>query len=369
MRSLRSIHVLAPLLAAAGGCFYGDPINERPSADIARQTDNPVRGGTIAVAAEAYDPDGDYTYRAWTAWAYSGDQRAAEPQTGTEIVFNADVPAFLDPDNLMGPVDRMVIELVVTDEHNARAVPTQTLEIDIGNAPPEIELQAQGHTYRGSYPVVMPMKVVGIKSDPDDTAAAVVVFEDDLFAEEGTTREGSSLMLVEETDTQVVWDVVVDEAGVWEVVVTVRDSVGAEFQDVESIPFALDQWPCIGAAEPAFPPEGADVILDQRRRFAVLSVEDDLDLWPPPPPSMYLDAATFRWWLGSPATGGALVPLDGVDGAEVWLDPALYTPGDQLELRVEAVDSEDRDLCDSALGTCEALPGCAQRRTWTVEVR
>lgn len=370
MRTLLATAVLALAApAAAGGCFYSDPINERPSADIERQPDNPVRGGRVQVAAQVIDPDGDPTVRQWRAFACGGGACEVAPfDEGTEIVFEVDVPTHVSPGG--PPVERVRIELDVTDDLGAIAVPRQTLDIDIGNAGPTLEPQRQGHTYRGQFPVVMPMRIVAVKDDPDDGAAGVTVVDPPtVFPAPGTTLEGSSITLVDETAEEVTWELTVDEPGQWEVELTGVDPLGAAFTAMIAVPFALDQWPCLASAEPAFPPDGARVVLDQRRRFAVLTVEDDLDVWPPPPPDPYFDAASFRWWLASPASGGALLPLDGVDGGEVWLDPAHFQPGDRLELRVEVADREDRALCDAGLASCEALVGCAQRRTWAVEVR
>ncbi len=372
MRSIPSLSVAsAALLAALGGCFYGEPINERPSADIERQgIEAVVRGGRITVAAQIYDPDGDATERVWSAYACDAAGCASQPLiTGTTIVFIVDVPGHVDAAR-QRPTTRVRIELDVTDSLGARAVPRQTLDVDVGNAPPSLELQRQGHTYRGYYPVVMPMRIVGIKRDADDGPGGVIL--DDpatLFPGTGATLEGASITLIDQTETEATWEVIVDEPGQWDVRVTGADPVGARLESQISVGFALDQWPCMASSEPAFPPAGARVVLDARRRFAVLAVEDDLDLWPAPPLDPYLDAATFRWWLASPDTGGVLARLDGVDGAEVWLDPALYPPGALLELRVEIADRADRPLCDASMPSCEALADCAQRRTWAVEVR
>ncbi|MCA9678269.1 MAG: hypothetical protein H6709_16740 [Kofleriaceae bacterium] len=356
---------------AAAGCFYADPINERPSADIQRVTPGPIaRGGTLSVFAEVFDPDGDMTDVAWAAFVCSdGACDAAPAATGAARSFSVTVPA-LTASGL--PSTTVRVELDITDSWGAKAVPHQELELDLVDAGPTLLPQAQGRVYRGQHPLPIPVRIIAKVDDADDGPAAVTIDDPVLLEPRGTTLAGSSITYLpdESSATERVYELIVDEPGNWDVRFTGHDPLGAEVETTLTVPFADDQWPCIGAADPGFPPEGASVVLDAPRRFALLSVQDDLDIWPPPPPSdPYLDATSFRWWLASPATGGALVALDGVDGAAVDLDPARYQPGDALELRVEIVDRADRALCDASLPSCEALAGCFQRRSWTVEVR
>lgn len=354
-------------MVVLSGCFYTDPINERPSADIVRiSPDNPVRGDTIRLYPEIYDPDGNITTLVWTARACA-EASCEQIDTSTEGAF--DVPVPLTATGL--PTSRIEISLEVTDSLGATAVPRQDLDIPIGNAPPQLQVQTQGRAFMGRYPVDVPVTIVARKSDFDDGAANVTIDEPTLYAPVGASIEDATLTLVEETDTEVTWELVASMPGQWELELTARDPFQPEPGEVtvmEAVPVAADQSPCLAVAEPGFPPAGATIVLDEPRRFAVLAVEDDLDVFPAVPNDPYLGAATFRWFFASPATGGALEPLD-VEGSGVDLDPGSYTPGDELALRVEVVDREDRDLCDSTNDSCAAVAGCFQRQTWRVEVR
>lgn len=371
MRAALAMIALCPLGA---GCFYTEPINERPSADIERDSEaNPARGDEVKLHAEVVEPDGDPIEVAWTALACDETQ-CDEPldriPPGNSYGYEFDIPLL----TLAGtPTTHVEITLRVTDALGAETAPTQNLDLPVGNALPVLVTQQQGRTFMGKYPVNVPMTIVARKSDPDDGAAAVVIETPVVFAPDNATLDDAELTLVEETDTEVTYELVASEPGNWEVHLTAHDPFGPEPGEdtaTVTVPFADDQSPCLTIGAPAFPPEGSAIVLDELRHFAVLAVEDDLDVWPAPSANdPYLDAATFRWFLGSPATGGTLTALAGVDGSGVDLDPASYAPGDELTLRVEVSDREDRPLCDPALDTCAAVPGCLQRQTWHVEVR
>jgi hypothetical protein len=157
--------------------------------------------------------------------------------------------------------------------------------------------------------------------------------------------------------------------------VTASDGVGGTVTGSESILVQDDALPCVVATEPEALPD-ARYILDRDalpRRFAVLQVRDDLDVYPSPPASLQppMGTAGFRWFVATPDTSGALVQIDGHDSADLVVDASAYAPGDRLELRVEIDDRVGRDvICAPDAPTC-SLGGdsCRQRVTWEVEVR
>lgn len=369
---MRAILATIAVLPLGSGCFYTDPINERPSADIVRDSlDNPARGDDIELDANIYDPDGNPTFPAWNAWACGIEGCDEVPiAQGLEYGFDFTVPLNTEAGS---PTTRVYVTLDVTDDLGASAVPRQQLDIPVGNAAPTLEVQKQGRTFMSRYPVNVPMTIVARKADADDGAAAVSIDVPVLYAPVGATIEDAELVLVDETDTELTWELTASMPGQWEVELTARDPFTPDPGEVMvtvTIPVAEDQSPCLTVGEPGFPPEGATIVLEDARRFAVLAVDDDLDLWPAPDAQdPYLGVTTFRWYLAAPDTGGVLTALSGVDGSGVDLDPASYTPGDELTLRVEVSDRENRPLCDPALDTCAAIPGCFQRQTWHVEVR
>lgn len=367
----RPAAVAAALAALAlPACFYDDPINARPSADIRRvDPAQPFRGDVVTVWAAIDDPDGDVTTPAWRVYACTLD--ACDPApfvTGVEyeLVFTAPL------DTVGGaPAAYARVELDVADSYGASLVPRQVLQLDLLNREPSLTTQRQGRLFRGAYPVGSPVVVVARAVDADDAAGTLAFGDAALYPPADATLEDATLVgpVVEVTDAglEARWELVASAPGQWELALTASDPAGAELTEVVAVPVALDQPPCLGVAEPAFPPDGARIVLDERRLFRVLAVDDDLDVFPPPSPDdPLLGPATFRWSL---AVGdGATAPL-GVDGNAVTLDPAPYAPGAVLRLQVEAVDRLDRALCDPAAPSCETLDGCAQRRSWTVEVR
>jgi hypothetical protein len=358
----------AALVASSAGCFYVDPINERPSADIEWvDPAQPDRGGFVQVEPHIYDPDGDQTVATWTAFACDStgcDSLAFE--TATSYTFGFTAPSFTDDGE---PVVRVRVELSVVDEWGAAAVPGQTLDIIVGNAAPSLApVQRSGRFFRGAYPVGTPVRLTAQGRDDDDGPTGLTFDDAVVYPPTGATLEDATFARVDDAtpDGEAVWELVAEVPGLWEVEVTVRDFAEGASERV-GVPVAADHPPCIGAADPAFPPEGARIVVDESRRFSVLAIDDDLDLYPAPAPDdEILGAASFRWYLAGP--DGVFQELT-VDGNGIDVDPGLWAPGDPLDLRVEAVDQVDRPLCDPAMATCELVAGCFQRRTWSLEVR
>jgi hypothetical protein len=135
-----------------------------------------------------------------------------------------------------------------------------------------------------------------------------------------------------------------------------------------------DRPPCILATDPAAIPD-ARYILERAagpRRLAVASVDDDLDPYPPiVDGALDLGEPEFRWQLATPASNDELIDVAGHAAPELQLDPAAFSPGDQVRVRVEIADRVDRTLpCADTAPTCAiAEPTCRQRVTWSVEIR
>jgi hypothetical protein len=361
----------AVVAAALGACFYVDPINERPSADIFRvDPELPMRGDPIVVQPYIIDPDGDATEAYWRAYACDAD--------GCDLGVWADATTyqftfFAPYDRASGaPATRVRIELDVFDAYGARAVPLQRLDVNLGNDAPEFVLvDDTGRFFDGAYPVGTPVILHVTFDDPDDGADRVVVGEPTF------NRIPDAAQLTDATIERIDsgatpglarWRLVAQVAGTWSVMFSIADPLGETTTEPIPISYADDRPPCIGVADPVFPPVGARMIVDAPTRFGVVTVRDDLDAYPLDTSYPFLGLSSFRWYLADPSTGGVLRPL-GIDGNAVEIDPRRYRPGDPLELRVEAVDQVDRPLCDSTLPTCEATTGCFQRRTWSLEVR
>jgi hypothetical protein len=370
----RLVRVVALLLAVmAPACFYVDPINQRPSGQIVRvDPATPMRGGGTTVAAQWSDPDGDAVTFAWAVAACAADGVTCDAVpflTGTSEEFPiSPIPYVLG--NQM-PVAKLSITVEVIDTHGAEARPVPALLLDIGDAAPTVMLQDDGRQWNHMFPVPLPITVRALKADVDDLdPAAITLTWDQPYA------PGSD-------PTKVSWTTIPDPAhpnvetrqftpdvpGSWNIHVTATDPEGQSSDENLPIPVAADQPPCLGATDPIL--TTGTIVVDQARRFSVLTVDDDIDIYPAPPAGSLLGTAGFSWSLASPASSGALVPL-ATDDSGVVIDPADYAPGDQLDLRVEVTDRVARTLpCDPSTPQCSigGVTTCLQRQTWHVEIR
>ena len=121
----------APLLVVAAlvpGCFYADPINQRPSITIEGEPTEAVhRGDHLEFTARSEDPDGHYVTYQWRGYAC----READGADGCDVfpfsdgllqTFKIDVPIRLADDET--PVTLLRVVLEAKDELGATARPS-----------------------------------------------------------------------------------------------------------------------------------------------------------------------------------------------------------------------------------------------------
>lgn len=363
-RSTGCLGVAAALALGASGCFFDETINERPSADIDRIDDNgvPTRGTSLQFRAVVADPDRDRVFPSWRFEACSAVGTCAALETGTDPIFSVTVPSTVVDE----PTVRVAVTLDVVDELGAAGRPGQRLDLDVVNNLPEVIVQRRGREIDGAFPPDVPITISarGSDEDGDDVALAWELFpaRNSVLADRRFERLPDPMTGGEE------YVLLPDVDGEWIVRVTVNDGIDDRFVDLPIL-VVPDRPPCLGASDPT-PVPGTTLVLDAPRRFSVLVVEDDLDIYPAPSPfDPFLDATSFRWYLRGPGEPGfALVDTD-VAGLE--LDPAQYDPGDRLDVRVEIDDRVGRDVqCAADAATCSLdQDGCLQRQTWSVEVR
>lgn len=354
------------LIAASSGCFYMDAINERPSAEIVRVGDGEIfRGTELMVRAVVDDPDHDAYHLSWRGQACDGPAGGpgvvcASVGTGVDPLFRFTVPV-----EVAGrPTLDVYIDLAVEDAHGATARPGQRLELPVGNRRPSAVVQLDGRSIEGQFPPDVPITINALGSDPDGDQ---VTLRWQLFP--ATTSRPEDVVFEPAADqptTGEAYTLIPDVEGEWTVRVTADD--GLETHDLDTpILVRPDHAPCLGATEPA---TGSTVLATGLRRFAVLVVADDLDVWPAPAPGdPFLGPARFAWSLRGPGAA-AFTPIS--DAAAVDFDPAAWAPGDRVELRVEIDDRVGRSLAacgDAPTCSVEVPASCLQRRTWTVEVR
>lgn len=366
--------VLRVALACCGllaGCFYTGPLNERPRAEIEKLTAGPYHypGQTVElVARKSSDSEDRGTLSAiWSAYTCPSPESCSP--IGESMVLGLDgTYAVTIPSQNHDPIR---VQLIVRDSSGAESRDIETIEV--GNRAPVITVQVrQGGQAPGlseSYVVTVPLDVAVAVTDEDG---------------DPTTLEWALIRPRESNPGDVVWEPVdetgatytltPDVSGVWRVDITASDGLPeGTVVHMEQILVDQDQAPCIGITSPASPGDGRHVVKseDGPRTFTVLHVSDDLDPWPRPAiDSPYLGTATFAWSMAGPQTGGDMEPIAGASGPEQVIDPALYAPGELLELRVDVADRVARaPTCDAEDPVCSTSATCFQRVTWEVEIR
>jgi hypothetical protein len=372
--SIAALLCLGTALGAAG-CFFVQPINSAPQARIEKDTQGPhYRGDTLQFSArKSGDQDGELLRAEWKAFTCSPDGNACDTpsfasRAGAPLSesFQFTIPAFRQ--DSAQATSLILITVTVADPQGAEH--QDQVYVDVLNQDPSLDLQVQGfRSPSGSgYPVGTSMRILAASQDPDEDA---VTLDWRLYPAQGSVPANVRWQAIDD----ITYELEPDIAGLWTVEVTASDGFGGTVTLAEPILVQADALPCIAATEPAAPPQGR-YILDRDgtpRRFAVLSVSDDLDVYPPPPADLQppMGSASFRWFVATPDTAGGLIELGGHDVADLLVDTSAYAPGDRLTLRVEIDDRVGRDLvCAPAAPTC-SLGGdsCLQRVTWEVEVR
>lgn len=361
----RFIVVMA--FGALTGCFYTEVINERPSAEIRRDGSGEVlRGAEVSFLAVLDDPDDDSLSISWHAQACNLRSVCASVVSGVDPFLEFRVPGEVEG----APTVRVAVYLDVTDTHGAVARPTQMLELPVGNNAPTVLLQRRGRELDGQFPPGVPIVITAGVADPDEDSVTLTWELFPARASESSARGWRRLPDPPPSPVAEIveaYELIPDVDGEWVVRVTATDGIDTAVES-RTLVVEPDRAPCIGATDP--PAATGALLLDGRRRISVLAVDDDLDVYPFPPPSdLYLGPATFSWSVRAAGATEFSTVATGVSALEV--DPAFHAPGDRIEVRVEIGDRTGRAVdCETEAPTCsERQDECLQRQTWTMEVR
>lgn len=354
------------------GCFYIDPINQRPSADIVQASSGTVyRGDVLQLDASKYDPEGGQVYPQWRAYACTDATMISgcdEVPFYTDILDHADILVPIMRIDGTTPVQALRVILEATDDRGATMKPSQELLLAVSDRPPDVTLRKDT---RHGYVVQTPIDIYAKVDDKDDTAARVTVKPWEVFS----PASQPTFTLVDQgplaTDPTQDWQIFTPNGiGDWDIKVTAVDPQGAETIQHMPITVVDDHAPCLSQWSPAAPPPGNVLPMQDPTPFEVLVVQDDLDPYPPVPGDAELGQTQFTWTLLPP--GATQRQTLSTVGNRVEIDPASYRPGDQLELRVEIKDRKNpAPACPDTDPTCSVIsdPTCVQRLTWRVEVR
>ena len=364
-------------LAASAGCFYVEPINQRPSLDIRPASSDPVYRGTEAtLEAIASDPEKQVVAFQWRVYvctdATSIQGCDLDPIfTGVEPEATFLVPAFrADPDGdgpeAAAPVESLRVILEGRDDRGAAARPDQELLLPVLNAPPSVALRVA--STHGAV-VTAPIDVYARYGDPDDTPANVslewTVFSPaqvpDALAPVAVPPDGDPAHLQEgrRFTPQV--------AGNWDLRVVATDRAGAKTEEHLTVTVAEDAPPCLDAWDPAATAQFAPVT--EPTLFRVLQVRDDLDAYPRISSEPFLGEPELVWSI---KVGGGPRQALANPVASLAFDPQTYAPGTLVELRVEIYDRKRTAIgCADDMAVCSVIsqPSCIQRQTWHVEAR
>lgn len=358
------------------GCFYTEPLNQRPSARIDQQSSAVVyRGDTVDLTSTTSDPDHDPVSYQWRAYACTDANLGVGNAGGCDQVpfeqgllesFSFEVPRL----RVAGaPLQSVLVFLEVSDNHGATAKPVQQLIIPLGDEAPTL---VASKAFHNAYVVGVPVNIFAAVGDPDDginppPALVWSVFSpanQPAFTFDDIPNVPADPMHPELAQFGKV--LTPQGAGSWDVQVTATDVLGMTAMADVPIDVAADRPPCLQQLAPIVPPTGQSYPLDQPTQFQVLVVDDDLDVYPPSGDPV-TGTTTFDWTVLPPG-GSTRVPVSTTN--HVLLDPASYAPGDIIEVRVEI---NDRDFADHPISCADNQPSCGgsclQRQTWRVEVR
>lgn len=369
----------ALICLAVSGCFYADPINQRPSLDIQQTDSNPVyRGSMVTLKGIANDPEDDFVSFQWRGYActdqtycdeapfYTGILETARFTVPSQRVVDVDGDGMLDP----VPVEAVLVLLEGKDDYGATARPIQQLVIPVGDHPPDLELRKDSrHGYVVGTEINIYAKVGDVDDGPNNPVLSWQVYSptsNPPYMIEDTTVEPDG----DPTHVQYGKKFKPEGEGEWIVEVTATDSLLVATTKTVMMIVGPDMPPCLAQLSPLVATNPA-LPISEATWFQVTVVKDDLNPFPTVPDDPVLGPASFTWSLTLPNTT-TRIPLTGITSNRVALDPANYAPGDVLELRVEVQDRISRSLTgcgDAATCSLTSDTTCLQRQTWRVEVR
>lgn len=362
------------LLIGLPACFWIDPIVERPKVQVqVVQPETIYRGSGVTLAAtfvgETSGPGTyDWKLRACVRFGINGADGCDAPFYTASATRQNMVDFSVPVMNAAGTdkVQAIKVELVARSDRGAVAEASGQSGFPVLDAPPRVMLDRSALTYTVGAPIDLFAKVGDADDDLDDVSLAWVVTPDVLLEDlevatpigPGPTRTAGKRL-------------VPTQPGPWDVAVTARDPLGVTLEQHMAFMVEPDKPPCLAQWQPIVPPPGQTLPVTGTTVFQVPLVADDLDGYPRVSDLPQFRTAQFEWSI-LPPHATQRTKLTGATANRFELDPAAFSPGDIVELRVEVFDHNHVGVtCPDAEATCSiaASPSCIQRQTWRVEVR
>lgn len=371
----RLVSRFAVICLMASGCFYVDPINQRPSLDIVQRSAEVVyRGDTVRLAAVVHDPEDHFVFLHWRAQLCSSDMTCDQVPFFELSVDQKEDAVFVVPSvrEEGAPVEAVRVVLEGEDERGATARPAQLLWIAVADRPPTLELRKDS---RYGYVVNTDINLYAKVGDPDDWPAVPELTWEVFTPTNQPTYTLEDFHIEPDPDdtTHAQFGKTFHPQGVgdYEIRVTATDPLGASTTQSIVVSVTSDAPPCLRTLSPVVPPAGSVLPVSEPTLFQVHVVADDLDPFPAVNDPV-LGTTSFAWSLKT--NSGPREVLASVTGNRIAFDPASYQPGDIVEVRVEIADRSwqfEHITCDQANPTCSVIgdSACLQRQTWRVEVR
>ena len=379
MRAVATIIAAACAIAAPAGCFYVEPINQRPSLDIRPASSDPVfRGADVTFEAVASDPERQVVAFQWRAYVCT-DATAGTSIEGCDLdpIFTGVepeatfrvLPFRADPDGAgpqaPPPVESLRVVLEGHDDLGAAARPDQELILPVLNAPPSLVLRGPS---TGAV-VTTPIEVYARYGDPDDMPDNVAL-EWTAFSPSQVPAALAEVTVPFDGDPghkQQGQRFTPQVTGNWDLRVVAVDKAGARTEEHLTVTVAEDAPPCLDLWDPAAAAQAAPVTAPTL--FRVVQVHDDLDAFPRISTASFIGEPEFAWSIKVGAG-----PRQALSNAvsSLAFDPQAYAPGTLVELRVEIFDRKHTPIgCADAAQTCSVISqsACIQRQTWRVEAR
>jgi len=328
----------------------------------------------VRLTAIADDPEGHFVKFTWRAYACTDGAGGADCDVEpfySEILDHAAFAVPLVRADVALPVRNVRVVLEAKDELGATAKPAQELVIVTLDRPPELDLAREGNFIVTPGRDVILYATVG---DVDDGPLAVGAPTWEVFAPAQVAYTLTDVVLPAQTDPLIrtyAKKFTPSAVGDWEIRVSATDPLAKTTTKSLPITVVPPPPPCLAQFQPIVPTGGAKLPITEPTLFRVPVVVDDLDVYPPQPGDPALGVTRFEWLFKGPSASTHTV-VNGATANSFALDPATFTPGDVVEVRVQIYDRQNTPIvCPDGDPTCSTIsqPTCIQRQTWQVEIR